>query len=86
MCGRTWDRPSASLTGVTGGKASRTRRQPSAGLSLSQLLQLPRRLRTEQIHRLPRLTEHLEQHLGRFLEQLEPVTQIGGMAGFSAAS
>ena len=37
-------------------------------------------LRADQIRRLPRLAEHLKQHLGRFLEQLDPVAQIGGMA------
>ena len=44
------------------------------------MLQLPRRLRTDQIRRLPRFAEHLEQPLWRFLEQLDPVTEIGGMA------
>jgi hypothetical protein len=38
------------------------------------------KFRTNQIRRLPCLTEHLEQHLGRFLEQLDPVAEIGGMA------
>lgn len=37
-------------------------------------------LRADQIRRLPRLAEHLKQHLLRFLEQLDPVTEIGGMA------
>jgi len=36
--------------------------------------------RTDQIRRHPRLAEHLKQHLGRFLEQLDPVPEIGGMA------
>ncbi len=36
--------------------------------------------RTDQIGRQPRLAEHLKQHLGRFPEQLDPVTEIGGMA------
>jgi len=79
-CGWTWDRLSAALTRVIGGKARRTRRQPSAGLSLAKLLQLPRHLRTDQTHRLPRLAEYLKQHLRRFLEQLDPVAEIGGIA------
>jgi hypothetical protein len=36
--------------------------------------------RTDQIRRLPRFAEHLKQHLGRLLEQLDPVAEIGGMA------
>ena len=43
-------------------------------------LEIFRPFRTNQIRRLPRLTEHLEEHLGRFLEQLDPVTEIGGVA------
>jgi hypothetical protein len=43
------------------------------------MLQLPWRHRADQIRHLPRLAEHLKQHLGRFLEKLQPVTQIGGM-------
>jgi len=43
-------------------------------------LQPLRRLRTDQIRSLPRLAEHLKQHLWRFPEQLDPVVEIGGMA------
>ncbi len=52
----------------------------SAFVCLALGLPLCLRLRTDQIRRLPRLAEHLEQHLGRFLEQLDPVPEIGGMA------
>jgi len=37
-------------------------------------------LRRNQLHRLPGLPEHLEQHLGLGLEQGDPMLQIGGMA------
>ena len=36
-------------------------------------------IRHNQLHRLPRFPEHLEQHLGLGLEQGDPVLQIGGM-------
>jgi hypothetical protein len=38
-------------------------RDPSGGEPITMLLQLPRRLRADQIRRLPCLTEHLKQHL-----------------------
>jgi hypothetical protein len=37
-------------------------------------------LRRNQLHRLPRLPQHLEEHLGLGLEQGGPMLQIGGMA------
>lgn len=37
-------------------------------------------LLTDQIRRLPCLAEHLKEHLRRLLQQLDPVTEIGGMA------
>lgn len=39
-------------------------RQPSSGLGLAPGLVLFRRPRTDQIRRLPRLAEHLKEHLG----------------------
>jgi hypothetical protein len=38
-------------------------RDPSGGEPITLGLQLPRRLRADQIRRLPRLAEHLEEHL-----------------------
>jgi len=52
----------------------------SSGIGLAVRHQLPSNLRKNQIHRLPRLAEHLKQHLRRFLEKLDPVAEIGGMA------
>jgi len=54
--------------------------QPSADKGLAVGLRLPRHPRADQIRRLPSLAEHLKQHPGRLLEQLDPVAQIGGMA------
>ena len=41
---------------------------------------LPYPLRRNQLHRLPGLYQHLEEHLGLGLEQGDPMLQIGGMA------
>ena len=36
-------------------------------------------LQIDQIHRVPHLAEHLEQQRGRLLDQVNPMTQRGGM-------